>query len=154
MSGLWPFALEIYGRPGVEATLLELQDAHGQCVPFLLWALWLDGDGRVADTAALTAGADLARAWQDAAVTPLRNMRRSLKHPSPKAPKRAWDGLRNSVRALELDAERRLLEMLEAASPAPTGAATYPLSALSRAVSAWGEAAPPGLLARLAQAAA
>ena len=156
MSGeaLWPFALEIYGRPGVEAVLLELQDVHGQCVPYLLWALWLDAEGRFADDAALKSAADLARAWQDAAIAPLRGLRRDLKRPSKTAPKRAWGTLREGVKALELDVERMLLQMLESASPEPAGAAPDPLGSLHRATKAWGAAAPPELLQRLAAAAA
>lgn len=156
MSGpaLWPFALAVYGRPGVAPALLELQDAHGQCAPFLLWALWLAAGGRAADEAALLAAADLARAWQDAAVAPLRGLRRNLKSAPAKAPKRAWEGLREAVKALEFDAERMLLEMLEAASPPPGAAPADPLTSLRRAVRVWGGAAPPDLLQRLAAAAA
>ena len=150
---LWPYALEVYGRPGVEAALLQLQDRHGQCVPYLLWALWLAAEGRPADDGVLAGGAELARAWQDAAVAPLRGLRRSLKSPPAKGPKRAWEGLRAGVRALELDAERRLLEMLEAASPAGGAQPGDPLASLQRAVGAWGEGAPAPLLERLAAAA-
>jgi uncharacterized protein (TIGR02444 family) len=34
-EALWPYALEVYARPGVEPLLLRLQDEHGQCVPLL-----------------------------------------------------------------------------------------------------------------------
>ncbi|HEX3407398.1 MAG TPA: DUF2390 domain-containing protein, partial [Caulobacteraceae bacterium] len=33
-GSLWAYALEVYGRPGIEARCLELQDAYGQSVPF------------------------------------------------------------------------------------------------------------------------
>jgi len=151
---LWPFALDVYGRPGVETALLELQDAHGQCVPLLIWTLWLAAEGRIADDGALASAAELARAWQDAAVAPLRGLRRGLKSPSSKAPARAWRTLREGVKALELDAERMLLEMLEAASPAPGGAASDARALLGKAVAAWGRPAPADLLARLTAAAA
>jgi len=151
---LWPYALQVYGRPGVEGTLLELQDAHGQCVPYLLWALWLAAEGRAADDDDLTRAAELARAWQDAAVAPLRGLRRGLKSPSSKAPARAWSTLREGVKALELDAERMLLEMLEAASPASGDAPNDSLAMVRRAVGAWGRPAPDGLLDHLAAVAA
>ena len=156
MSGeaLWPFALAVYGRPGAEAILLELQDAHGQCVAYLIWALWLDAEGRLADDAALASAAELARAWQDTAVAPLRGLRRSLKQPSKAAPKRAWGLLRDRVKGLELDAERMLLQMLESASPAPAAAGSDPLAGLQRAARAWGGAAPTDLLQLLVAAAA
>jgi uncharacterized protein (TIGR02444 family) len=149
-EALWPFALDLYGRPGVEAAMLELQDAHGQCVPYLLWALWLDASGRPADPAALGAGAVLARGWQDVAVAPLRDIRRRLK--APLRPIRARDQrrLRERVGALELDAERMLLRMLEDASPAPESRSIGPRAALASAIAAWGGTAPTALVERLA----
>jgi uncharacterized protein (TIGR02444 family) len=151
---LWPFALETYGRPGVEPILLELQDAHDQCVPYLLWALWLAAEGCAADEAVLARAADLARAWQDAAVAPLRGLRRNLKTPAKAAPKRAWETLREGVKALELDAERMLLQMLESQSPEPAHPPLDPLISLQSAARAWGGSPPPALLERLAAAAA
>ena len=151
--GLWPFALEAYGRPGVEPILLELQDAHGQCVAFLLWGLWMAASGRTAAPSTLEDAVRLARGWQAAAVTPLRDLRRSLKAPSAAAPGRAWEALRIKVKGLELEAERMLLEMLEAASPPSGTAAGDPLTGLTLAARAWGEAPPPNRLRDLIAAA-
>jgi uncharacterized protein (TIGR02444 family) len=149
-EALWPYALEVYGRPGVEALLLELQDAHGQCAPYLLWALWLAARGRAADDAALGAGAALAQAWQAAAVAPLRELRRSMKAgPAPAQRER----LRAGVKSLELEAERMLLQMLEDASPLAPGE-TRPAAGLAHAAAVWGGAPPPALLAKLAALAA
>lgn len=151
-AALWPYALEVYGRPGVEPLALQLQDAHGQCVPLLLWSLWMAASGRRMDAAKAAACAELARAWQDAAVAPLRRMRRGLK---PKAATEQLQArIRGGVKALELEAERMLLQMLEEASPAPSDAGTDPLEALSQAASAWGGDAPAGLLRELAALAA
>ena len=146
-EALWPFALETYGRPGVEATMLELQDAHGQCVPYLLWALWLDAAGRRADRDTLRAGAALARSWQDVAVAPLREIRRRLKTPLGPARANEERRLRDRVKTLELDAERMLLRMLEAASPTEATSSPNPSAALELAIEAWGEAAPATLVA-------
>ena len=153
-EALWPFALELYGRPGVEAAMLELQDAHGQCVPYLLWALWLDASGRPADPALLGVGAVMARGWQDVAVAPLRDVRRKLKAPFQAMQTRDQQRLRERVKTLELDAERMLLRMLEAASPAPDSSSRGPAASLAAAVQAWGGTAPAALVARLAQLAA
>jgi uncharacterized protein (TIGR02444 family) len=149
-EALWPWALDVYGRPGVEPLLLELQDAHGACVPYLLWALWMAASGRAADDAALGAGAALARAWQDAAIAPLRKMRRDLKAGARPGPEAAREQLRNGVKRLELDAERMLLQMLQEAGPTPTDAAESPLAALDRAARVWSASLPAPLLARLA----
>ena len=37
--GIWDWALAVYGQDGVGEAALRLQDAHGQNVPFLLWAV-------------------------------------------------------------------------------------------------------------------
>jgi uncharacterized protein (TIGR02444 family) len=150
-EALWPFALELYGRPGVAPLLLELQDVHGQCVPFVLWSLWLVASGRRIDAAEAAACAELARAWQDAAVAPLRQMRRELK---ARAKTQVQARVRDGVKALELEAERMLLQMLEEASSAPAVASGDRLQGLRLAVRAWGGQAPTALLEQLATLAA
>jgi uncharacterized protein (TIGR02444 family) len=147
-EALWPYALEVYGRPGVEPLMLELQDGHGQCVPYLLWALWLATNGRRADDAALEAAAALARAWHEAAIRPLRDLRRGLKRARPQAAAR--ERLRGGVKVLELEAERMLLQMLEDASPPASGVAAALRAGLGEAATAWGGDAPADLLDRLA----
>jgi uncharacterized protein (TIGR02444 family) len=148
---LWPYALELYGRPGAEPLLLTLQDAHGQCVPLLLWAAWLAASGRPAERATLERGAALARAWEDAAIAPLRGLRRRLKRPAGPGSPSAREQLRRGAKALELDAERMLLQMLDELSPAPAEDAVALGDMLALAASAWGREAPPELLDRLAE---
>ncbi len=152
VEALWPFALEVYGRPGVEALMLRLQDDHDQCVPYLLWSLWMAASGRRIDAAKAAACAELARAWQDAAVAPLRRLRRGLKAKARTPELQAR--IRHGVKTLELEAERMLLQMLEETSPAPAGATTAPLEALTRAVRAWSGETPAELLQALAALAA
>ena len=151
-EALWPYSLDLYARPGVAPLLLELQDAHGQCVPFLLWSLWLTASGRRVDAGEAAACAELARAWQDAAVAPLRQLRRELK--TSAKTERVQARIRGGVKALELEAERMLLQMLEETSPGPAAAPCDRLEALSLAVRAWGGEAPGALLQRLAALAA
>lgn len=153
-EALWPFSLEVYARDGVEAALLELQDAHGQCAPYLLWALWLGASGRPADPQTLLAGAALARSWQEVAVAPLRDIRRGLKRRLRPVRAPARRRLRERVASLELEAERMLLRMLEDASP-PSGASVADARiCLHEAIIAWGGSPPPDLVARLARLAA
>jgi uncharacterized protein (TIGR02444 family) len=153
MTALWPYALTIYDRPGVQPLLLDLQDVHGQCVPLLLWALWMSAEGRSGDPGAAARAAELARAWQDAAIAPLRALRRQLKGPAgPGSPARRQQ-LRGGVRALELEAERLLLEMLEEASP-PSAGAGGARAWLALTTRAWGGAAPADKLDQLAALAA
>ncbi|HTX49173.1 MAG TPA: TIGR02444 family protein [Caulobacteraceae bacterium] len=147
---LWPYALEVYGRPGGEAALLAAQDLHGQCIPYLLWALWLVTRGGPADSEAFAPGAAVARTWQDAVIAPLRGLRRKLKAPVPAMPAEKQARLRERIRALELEAERMLLETLEAVSPAPAERGPDAAAALAEAVRVWGGDVPAELLARLA----
>jgi uncharacterized protein (TIGR02444 family) len=151
-EALWPYALDVYGRAGVEPLLLTLQDQHGQCVPFLLWSLWMAASGRPIEPAPAAACAELARAWQDAAVAPLRRLRRDLK--AKATSQRVQARVREGVKALELEAERMLLQMLEEASPAPATAPGDRLAALRLASRVWSGEAPAALLEALAALAA
>jgi uncharacterized protein (TIGR02444 family) len=145
-AALWPYALDVYARPGVEALLLELQDTYGQCVPYVLWGLWMAAAGRPFEPRTAAACAELARAWQDAAVAPLRRLRRDLKSAQKAKTQRVSERIRTGVKALELEAERMLLQMLDEASPASGGPASDGLAALRISVRAWGERPPPAAL--------
>jgi uncharacterized protein (TIGR02444 family) len=107
---LWGWALAAYARPGVAPACLVLQDAHGQNVPLLLAAGWACLEGRALDA---KAAAGLARNWETAVVSPLRAVRRALKLPAPAIDDPSREALRSRVKAVELDAERLLLETLE-----------------------------------------
>ena len=152
-ASLWSFALAFYAKPEVEAALLELQDAYGQSPPYLIWRLWLAQRGIAADPEALRVAAELTRAWEEAAVAPLRRLRRRLKSPIVPARGRRQERLRGGVKSLELEAERMLLQMLEEASPTtPIGGVADPATCLAEAARAWGQRAPAPLLERLAAA--
>ena len=152
-EALWPFALEFYARPGVEAALLELQDAHGQSPPYLIWRLWLASRGVAADARALRAAADLTRAWEAAAVWPLRRLRRRLKSPAGPGSAQRREQLRTRVQSLELETERMLLQMLEEASPTAAHVESCDAAAcLREAATVWGGEAPTELIERVAAA--
>ena len=40
-ESFWSFSLTVYGRPGVEAACLELQDRFGADVNLALYCLWI-----------------------------------------------------------------------------------------------------------------
>lgn len=136
---LWDWAVATYRRPGVAEACLALQDQHGQNVPLLLWALWSRAQGRGADFAS---GGELARRWEEEAVGPLRRLRRALKTLAPDLiadPDR--EAVRDQVKTVELDAERRLLAAL-ARLPAPQGEAPSPGAVLTAASQAYGRPLP------------
>jgi uncharacterized protein (TIGR02444 family) len=113
---LWDWALEVYARQPVAEACLQLQDAHGQNAPYLLWAAWMAQEGRIAD---LRDAARLMRAWDAEVGAPLRGVRRALKPARPPVDDAAKDALRDAVKAVELKGERVLMESLEALSGPP-----------------------------------
>ncbi|MDX5393069.1 MAG: TIGR02444 family protein [Caulobacteraceae bacterium] len=148
MSGLWAWAVAVYASAPVAETLLALQDDEDQSPPLLLWAAWARPD---ADAAA--AGAACARAWDSAAVRPLRQVRRALKQSPPGADPGAAEALRARVKATELEAERLLLAALEAIAQPAQGRPEL-TQALTLTARAWSGTAPPGLHALAAAIAA
>ncbi len=145
---LWDWALQAYARQPVAEACLHLQDAHGQNVPWLLWAAWMAQEGRVAD---LKDAARMMRAWDVEVGAPLRSVRRALKPARPPVDETAKEALRDAVKAVELKGERVLMESLEARS-GPTGAPTSVLDGLVAAAEASGDPPRRSALEKLATA--
>jgi len=141
----WDWMVAAYARPGAREASLELQDRHGQCVSFLLWAAWT---GETAP-APLQLAARFARRWEAEVVAPLRGVRRALKPARPPTLDVVRQDLRAQVQAVELGAERMLVEALQRMVPAAAEPASR-LAALKSAASAWGGPAPESALAALA----
>ena len=150
--GLWNWAVAAYGAPGVSQACLALQDDHDQNAPLLLWSAWVAATGRRPDAETLEAVCDTARAWDGVVVAPLRAMRRTLKAPVPDIDDGPRETIRNRVKALELEAERHLLEALEALAPKPTGAPRPAVDALAAIARVWAPVTPRPALIRLADA--
>jgi uncharacterized protein (TIGR02444 family) len=144
--GLWDETLQAYGRPGVPEACLALQDTWGQNTSLLLWAVWAE----TADPAILATAADVARRWEATALAPIRAVRRALKPAFPGVADGPREDLREDVKAVELRAERVLMETLEGLTDGRGGA--HALAALEAASAAWGKPAPPDALAALAAA--
>jgi uncharacterized protein (TIGR02444 family) len=149
---LWDWAVEAYGRPGVEDALLELQDMHGQPSPLLLWAAWSAIEGRPMDGPRLRQAAELCESFERGVVGPLRQARRSLGTPRPPLADDAREGLRGRVKTAEIEAERAVLDTLEDNSADPAAERPGVLGALQAAAGAASRSAPPKLLQKLAEA--
>ncbi|WP_419319857.1 TIGR02444 family protein [Caulobacter sp. ErkDOM-E] len=145
---LWDWALAAYARQDVAAACLNLQDAHGQNVPYLLWAAWAAGEGRVADA---KAAAGLMKQWDAEVGAPLRGVRRALKAPFPAVADTAREPFRETLKAVELQGERVLMESLEAMS-GPSGPPLDVLAGLIAAAAASGDPPRTSALERLATA--
>lgn len=145
---LWDWALKAYARQPVAEACLHLQDAHGQNVPYLLWAAWMAQEGRSAD---LKTAAGMMRAWDIEIGKPLRAVRRVLKAPRPSFDDAAKEALRDAIKAVELKGERVLMESLEALS-GPDGAPIAVLDGLVAAAEASGDPPRRAALEKLAAA--
>lgn len=139
---LWSWAATAWTADGVELAALDLQDAQGQNIPLLLWAAWCAQTGRTLSEDDIDAACDTARAWEERVTGPLRSVRRSIKTRVPDMDDVARESVRGQVKAVELAAERHLLEALEALAPEVS---SYPRDALATmaAVSrAWSDVTP------------
>jgi uncharacterized protein (TIGR02444 family) len=109
----WDYSVALYGRAGVEAACLELQQRHRIDVNLVLLCLWLGERGTALDGEALARLCHAADRWQLEVVRPLRTLRRRLKgrlaDAEPNSVAGDWPALAASVReraiALEIDAE-------------------------------------------------
>ncbi|MNV01049.1 hypothetical protein D3C71_912360 [compost metagenome] len=150
MSDLWTWAVAAYEAPGVAEACLSLQDHNEQNVPLLLWAAWVAVTGRRPDEETIEAACDAARAYDTVIVSPLRAVRRTLKAPIPDVENDHREALRQQVKALELDAERRLMLELEALAPAPSGAPRRAIDGLAETAKLWARVVPRPALTTLA----
>ena len=150
-AGLWDWALAAYAATGVQTACLQLQDVNGQNVPLLLWAAWCAGSGRRPDADALEAACDTARAWDHAAITPLRKVRVALKAQILDMNSEARLALREQVKALELEAERGLLADLEALVRSPSEVVRPALDGMAEVARVWDRVVPRQALIGLAE---
>lgn len=109
-TDLWEYALDVYGRPGVQALCLRLQTA-GANVCLLLTAAWLGERGVACNPQLIAQLETIAQPWQHAVIEPLRALRQNWRDEAFLDP--ALGRLREQVKALELQAERVSLERLQ-----------------------------------------
>ena len=113
----WDFSLAVYGRPGMPACCLALQDRRGVDVNVLLFAAWIGLDCGIRLSAEDLSRIDAAvSGWRDEMVRPLRALRRRAKADD--------DALYRRMKAAELEAERVQQDRLFAAGgflPQPGG---------------------------------
>jgi uncharacterized protein (TIGR02444 family) len=107
-SDLWAFCLTLYARPGVAQACLALQDRYGADIPLLLAVMWHGQRGL--GPAPLAKWRPIARRWREQAIMPLRNLRRAMKG------RAGWEEIRESIKRLELAAEKAALESFAASS--------------------------------------
>lgn len=103
---LWHYALELYGRPGVESAVLTLQRC-GCSVNRLLYACWLAREGRRLEPDML---AGEALEWQQTLTHPLRALRYQVRGRKEQQP--LLETCYRRLREAELAAEQVELMLL------------------------------------------
>lgn len=76
---LWRFSLALYGRPGVPALLLPLQDRHGADVNLVLFGLWRAAQRHALSQQEFAALDETIADWRTNVVQPARALRRAIK---------------------------------------------------------------------------
>ena len=114
-TDLWTAMLKVYAMPGVAQACLELQERFELDVPLLLAVLQAAGKGSHIDSDAIRNLDENCRRWRAEVVRPLRAIRVQLKanpwmegHPPVVS-------FRSELKALELDAEKLEVAVLEEA---------------------------------------
>ena len=105
-SPFWRFSIKFYAVPGVAPACIELQDRGGVDVNVLFFLLWSATQNRALNAADVAELDRVIGEWRDAAVVPLRGVRRALKTPPAVMPPDAAEGFRTRIKAVELEAER------------------------------------------------
>ncbi len=130
----WDFTLGVYGKDGVSAACIDLQDNHGLDVNVLLFCVWLghSGRGRLGPEE-LAAVLGASAAWNSEIVQALRAVRRRLKDRVGEVP--ADQSTAMGRRILEIEIQCEQVEQLVLAA-AVAGGATAGLAAEARAADA------------------
>jgi len=145
-------ASRAYESAEVARLCLQLQDDHGQCVSYLLWAIWAGEQGRALNAELAGQAAELARDWEAGVLAPLRAVRRRLKSAVAGISDLAREASRGRLKDEEIAAERLLLDALEAMTPAAGRQSGDLTRSLRIAQAAWAAPAPDQPLAELAEA--
>jgi uncharacterized protein (TIGR02444 family) len=116
----WAFSVRVYSKPDVPPACLALQNDYGLDVNLLLYCCWLGTHGAQLEVAALAQALAFADPWSEHVVRPLRHARTWMKHDSDargRLPSEDYTGLRESIKTIELEAERLQQLTLEAMMP-------------------------------------
>ena len=104
-NALWNYSLKIYAVPAVADACLSLQERAGADVNLLLFCCWRGSLGHALGKPALRKVMEVVADWQHQVVLPLRQARRFIKAGIPAMPLKRQEQLRQSIAAVELDAE-------------------------------------------------
>lgn len=112
---LWSFMLKLYAMPGAAQACLELQDRFELDVPLFLALLHGAGRGYRIDSETIRALDNACGKWRAEVVRPLRAVRVQLKANPWKENHEPVVAFRERIKALELEAEKLEVSVLEKA---------------------------------------
>jgi uncharacterized protein (TIGR02444 family) len=113
-SPFWQFSIKFYAVPGVAPACIALQDEAGVDVNLLFFLLWNATLSRTLTKAEVEELDRTIGTWRDAAVIPLREIRRALKAAPAMLTPDVAETFRNRIKAAELEAERLQQEAMYA----------------------------------------
>jgi uncharacterized protein (TIGR02444 family) len=102
----WRFSLRFYRQPKVAEACIALQEEAGVDVNLLLFLLWHATHGHELLPAEVAALEARVGPWREAAVVPLRAVRRALRSPPALVPEATAEAFRTKIKSVELEAER------------------------------------------------
>jgi uncharacterized protein (TIGR02444 family) len=114
ITPFWRFSLHYYQQPGVSDACIALQDGSGVDVNLLLFLVWLADNGRSLTADEVKTLDDKVRSWRELTIVPIRDVRRKLKGAPTLLDPVRQEKFRDSVKAVELAAERLQQEALYA----------------------------------------
>ncbi|NNU17476.1 TIGR02444 family protein [Parvularcula sp. ZS-1/3] len=114
MESLRDYAFKIYGAPGMQETLLALQDRFHVDVNACLWCLWAAKHGFTPSDEDVGAMLDAVEEMVLHTTKPMRSVRRYLSVPRPGFCPDTLAALRKEALGLELKTEEMILHRLDA----------------------------------------
>lgn len=113
---LWDYSTALYQQKGIGSACLSLQDQYGLDVNLILFCLWYGELFGKLTNHQLSQILEVSHHWSKLTVTPLRNVRRSLKSDSVLSETPEYEKISNwreRVKDLELAAEKIQQTILE-----------------------------------------
>jgi len=117
MVTVWEFSCNVYKQEGVQKSCLVLQEDYQVDIPLCLFACWAAAHLGQLSVSQRESIKTLSAYWQNHCIAPLRRIRQQMKESAlPEAGfthDHHWYTARETVKSVELQAEKSLLQMLE-----------------------------------------
>jgi uncharacterized protein (TIGR02444 family) len=134
----WRFSLKFYGQTGVSDACIALQDGSGVDVNLLLFLFWLASERQELSADEVKKLDATIKSWRELTIIPIRDTRRKLKGAKTFVDPAKQEGLRDKVKAVELEAEKLQQEALYAFTQSgPLGKPSEPPAAARGNVAAF-----------------